>query len=166
MAEREVLRTNCHFCGYLCAFNATVEDGRVMELEPDPTRYPYDARILAGCRRTRRRQSPPATVASAVHRRRKLGFFIFLYILKSFISPFLCLCSAPFIHHRFGPVSTHARPNIRAKSLTFAFAIIVNGCDVWLLSGFWKYCCFEMPLLFYYHCLEAEPLLHYSFRFL
>lgn len=45
--------TNCHYCGYCCAFIATVEDGRVIDLEPDPTRYPYDARILAGCRRWR-----------------------------------------------------------------------------------------------------------------
>jgi len=47
----EVKPTNCHFCGYCCAFLATVEDGRVTALEPDPTRYPYDERILAGCRR-------------------------------------------------------------------------------------------------------------------
>ena len=48
---REVRKTNCHFCGYLCAFFATVEDGRVVDLEPDPSRYPYDPKILAGCRR-------------------------------------------------------------------------------------------------------------------
>lgn len=50
---REVRPTNCHFCGYCCAFNAVVENGRVVELAPDPTRYPYDERILAGCRRWR-----------------------------------------------------------------------------------------------------------------
>lgn len=49
----EQRKTNCHFCGYCCAFTATVEDGRVTALEPDPTRYPYDERILAGCRRWR-----------------------------------------------------------------------------------------------------------------
>lgn len=49
----EMKRTNCHFCGYCCAFNATVENGRVVDLVPDPTRYPYDERILAGCRRWR-----------------------------------------------------------------------------------------------------------------
>ena len=49
----EVRPTNCHFCGYCCAFLATVEDGRVIDLKPDPTRYPYDERILAGCRRWR-----------------------------------------------------------------------------------------------------------------
>lgn len=46
-------RTNCHFCGYLCGVVATVEDGRVVDLRPDPTRYPYDERIMAGCRRWR-----------------------------------------------------------------------------------------------------------------
>ena len=49
----EIRPTNCHFCGYCCAFLATVEDGRVVDLQPDPTRYPYDERILAGCRRWR-----------------------------------------------------------------------------------------------------------------
>lgn len=43
--------TNCHYCGYCCAFIATVEDGRITALEPDPTRYPYDPQILAGCQR-------------------------------------------------------------------------------------------------------------------
>lgn len=46
--------TNCHFCGYCCAFLAEVEDGRIVGLSPDPSRYPYDDRILAGCRRWRR----------------------------------------------------------------------------------------------------------------
>lgn len=50
---KEYKKTNCHFCGYLCAFTATVEDGKVTELVPDPTRYPYDPQILAGCRRWR-----------------------------------------------------------------------------------------------------------------
>ena len=48
---QEIKPTNCHYCGYCCAFLATVEDGRVVDLRPDPTRYPYDERILAGCRR-------------------------------------------------------------------------------------------------------------------
>ncbi|MCI2241619.1 molybdopterin-containing oxidoreductase family protein [Adlercreutzia faecimuris] len=47
----EQRKTNCHFCGYLCAFTATVEDGRITAVEPDPTRYPYDPQVLAGCRR-------------------------------------------------------------------------------------------------------------------
>ena len=50
---KDVARTNCHFCGYLCGLVATVEDGRVIALEPDPTRYPYDPQILAGCQRWR-----------------------------------------------------------------------------------------------------------------
>ena len=49
----EIKPTNCHFCGYCCAFLATVENGRVVDLKPDPSRYPYDERILAGCRRWR-----------------------------------------------------------------------------------------------------------------
>lgn len=49
----ETKPTNCHFCGYCCAFLATVEEGRVVDLKPDPSRYPYDERILAGCRRWR-----------------------------------------------------------------------------------------------------------------
>lgn len=53
MSERELKPTNCHFCGYLCAFTATVEDGRVVELEPDTSRYPYDEKIVRGCRRWR-----------------------------------------------------------------------------------------------------------------
>ena len=44
----EAKRTNCHYCGYCCAFLATVEDDRVIDLVPDTTRYPYDERILAG----------------------------------------------------------------------------------------------------------------------
>ncbi|MDR0515387.1 MAG: molybdopterin-dependent oxidoreductase [Coriobacteriaceae bacterium] len=47
----ELRKTNCHFCGYLCAFEAQVEEGRVTGLVPDPTRYPYDPDILKGCRR-------------------------------------------------------------------------------------------------------------------
>ena len=61
----EVKPTNCHYCGYCCAFLATVEDGRVTDLVPDPSRYPYDERILAGCRRwptstARRRSRAPS----------------------------------------------------------------------------------------------------------
>ena len=49
----EIKPTNCHFCGYCCAFLATVENGRVVDLVPDTSRYPYSERILAGCRRWR-----------------------------------------------------------------------------------------------------------------
>ncbi len=51
MGEREIKKSNCHFCGYLCAMDVTVEDGRAVEIKPDVTRYPYDERVLAGCRR-------------------------------------------------------------------------------------------------------------------
>ena len=50
-AGRVIKKTNCHFCGYLCAFLATVENGKVVDLKPDPSRYPYDEKVLAGCRR-------------------------------------------------------------------------------------------------------------------
>ena len=53
MTAKEIKRTNCHFCGYLCGFLATVEDGRVTDLQVDPTRYPYNEKTLAGCRRWR-----------------------------------------------------------------------------------------------------------------
>lgn len=49
----ETRKTNCHYCGYLCAFDATVEDGVVTELTPDPTRYPYDIKVVSRCRRWR-----------------------------------------------------------------------------------------------------------------
>ncbi len=67
----ETRKTNCHFCGYLCAFLATVEDGRVTDLAPDPTRYPYDPAILRGCRRWRTNLSfldDPDRVNHPLHR--------------------------------------------------------------------------------------------------
>ncbi|NTU89130.1 MAG: molybdopterin-dependent oxidoreductase [Actinobacteria bacterium] len=51
MVESRIAKSNCHFCGYLCGLEATVEDGRVTALAPDPTRYPYDENVLKGCRR-------------------------------------------------------------------------------------------------------------------
>lgn len=45
----ETRKTNCHYCGYLCAFDATVEDGKVVALEPDATRYPYDTSVAKRC---------------------------------------------------------------------------------------------------------------------
>jgi anaerobic selenocysteine-containing dehydrogenase len=53
MLEANRVRTNCRFCGYLCGLTATVEAGRVTAVEPDPTRYPYDAAVQNGCRRWR-----------------------------------------------------------------------------------------------------------------
>lgn len=53
MPEVKRVRANCRFCGYLCGLIATVEDGRVIAVEPDPSRYPYDASVQRGCRRWR-----------------------------------------------------------------------------------------------------------------
>ncbi len=48
------LKSNCHYCGYLCGFIASVDDeGRLVDLEPDPSRFPYDSSIVKGCRRWR-----------------------------------------------------------------------------------------------------------------
>ncbi|MEL7567227.1 MAG: molybdopterin-dependent oxidoreductase [Dehalobacterium sp.] len=51
--ERKNVATNCRFCGYQCGLTAVVEYGRVIEVKPDPARYPYDERIQRGCRRWR-----------------------------------------------------------------------------------------------------------------
>jgi anaerobic selenocysteine-containing dehydrogenase len=53
MAAPQQVRANCRFCGYLCGLLATVADGRVTAIEPDPSRYPYNASIQRGCRRWR-----------------------------------------------------------------------------------------------------------------
>ncbi|MDR1604281.1 MAG: molybdopterin-dependent oxidoreductase [Gracilibacteraceae bacterium] len=42
---------NCRFCGYQCGLLATVEDGRLIKVRPDPGRFPYDENILRHCRR-------------------------------------------------------------------------------------------------------------------
>jgi anaerobic selenocysteine-containing dehydrogenase len=47
----QLVATNCRLCGYLCGLIAHVCDGRVLALEPDPLRYPYDERIVRGCSR-------------------------------------------------------------------------------------------------------------------
>ena len=47
-------KTNCRLCGYLCGLSAQVEEGKVIAIEPDPERYPYDASIVKGCARCRR----------------------------------------------------------------------------------------------------------------
>lgn len=53
MSEKKIVRTNCRFCGYQCGLTATIEDGRVTEVEPDPAQYPGDESIQRGCRRWR-----------------------------------------------------------------------------------------------------------------
>ena len=50
---REVRKGNCHYCGYLCGLDVTVEDGHVIGVSPDPTRYPYSRSIAGRCRRWR-----------------------------------------------------------------------------------------------------------------
>jgi anaerobic selenocysteine-containing dehydrogenase len=57
------VKSNCHYCGYLCGFNAQVEQVEPCEAYPtgekltdlvaDDTRYPYDERITNGCYRWR-----------------------------------------------------------------------------------------------------------------
>ena len=49
----EVRKGNCHYCGYLCGFDVTLENGRVVDLAPDPTRYPYNPSVAMRCRRWR-----------------------------------------------------------------------------------------------------------------
>ncbi len=51
MAAEQLVKTNCRLCGYLCGLVAHVRAGRVIALEPDPSRYPYDERIVRGCPR-------------------------------------------------------------------------------------------------------------------
>lgn len=50
---RQTRKGNCHYCGYLCGFDVVVEEGNIVEMSPDPTRYPYDAAIAARCLRWR-----------------------------------------------------------------------------------------------------------------
>ena len=44
-------KTNCRLCSYLCGLEAQVDNGRILSLRPDPSRYPYDAAIVKGCQR-------------------------------------------------------------------------------------------------------------------
>lgn len=52
-AEPRYIRANCRFCGYLCGLIARVKKDRVISVEPDPDRFPYDPAIQRGCRRWR-----------------------------------------------------------------------------------------------------------------
>ncbi|MCQ2752361.1 MAG: hypothetical protein MJ189_04630, partial [Coriobacteriales bacterium] len=49
----KILNTNCQYCGYLCAFKARVEDGRVVDMWPDATRYPHNENVVKKCVRWR-----------------------------------------------------------------------------------------------------------------
>lgn len=51
--QREVRKGNCHYCGYLCGFDVSIENGQVVGLVPDSTRYPYSPQVAARCRRWR-----------------------------------------------------------------------------------------------------------------
>ena len=51
--ENGTKKTNCSLCGYLCGLTAHVTDGKIVRLEPDPSRYPYDVAIVKGCARCR-----------------------------------------------------------------------------------------------------------------
>lgn len=49
----KLVKTNCRFCGYQCGLIATVEDGKVLKVVPDPNQYPGDADVQNGCHRWR-----------------------------------------------------------------------------------------------------------------
>lgn len=49
----EARKGNCSYCGYLCGIVAQVEDGRVIDIAPDPSRYPYDPSVALRCKRWR-----------------------------------------------------------------------------------------------------------------
>ena len=51
MSESVERPSNCQYCGYACAVIATVEEGRVTRLRPDPARYPYGSSVMASCKR-------------------------------------------------------------------------------------------------------------------
>jgi anaerobic selenocysteine-containing dehydrogenase len=51
MTKQKVIATNCRFCGYQCGLLAVVENGKVLEVRPDPSRFPYNEKVQKGCRR-------------------------------------------------------------------------------------------------------------------
>ncbi len=53
MTKVKYIPTNCRFCGYQCGLIAQVEQDRAVAVEPDPTRYPGEERVMRGCRRWR-----------------------------------------------------------------------------------------------------------------
>jgi thiosulfate reductase/polysulfide reductase chain A len=45
-------KSNCNLCGYLCGLVAYFnKDGSLLKVEPDPSRYPYDASVMHRCPR-------------------------------------------------------------------------------------------------------------------
>lgn len=43
----EVRKSNCHHCGYLCGVEVHVDEReRIQKIILDPTRYPYDTKIV------------------------------------------------------------------------------------------------------------------------
>jgi len=49
--QNRTTKTNCRLCSYLCGLEAQIEDDKIVSLQPDPTRYPYDVGIVKGCPR-------------------------------------------------------------------------------------------------------------------
>lgn len=45
----EYRKSNCHFCGYQCGLIAGVVDEKLVSLDPDLSRYPYDEGIMKTC---------------------------------------------------------------------------------------------------------------------
>ncbi len=48
---KTIVKTNCSFCGYQCGLVATIENGYVVKVQPDSSRFPYGGQILKGCKR-------------------------------------------------------------------------------------------------------------------
>lgn len=49
--QHRTKKTNCRLCSYLCGLEAQIEGEKIVSLQPDPSRYPYDAGIVKGCAR-------------------------------------------------------------------------------------------------------------------
>ncbi|NLL51480.1 MAG: molybdopterin-dependent oxidoreductase [Peptococcaceae bacterium] len=54
MSNQKSIAANCRFCGYQCALQAEIVNGKVIKVRPDASRFPYDDSIQARCRRWRR----------------------------------------------------------------------------------------------------------------
>lgn len=49
--QHRTTKTNCRLCSYLCGLEAQIVDEKIVSLQPDPSRYPYDAGVVKGCAR-------------------------------------------------------------------------------------------------------------------